>query len=129
MRDVHARRSAISDGCLVEGCDLEDTLLGIRSVVRAGSKLRRCYVMGAGTYETDSDHARNYLAGIPDLGVGAGTTIENAIIDKDCRIGQEVRLVNEGGLEEYEDVDRGVYIREGVIVVARGAVIPRGFEI
>ena len=128
VRDVHARRTVISDGCIVEDAELDETLLGVRSIVRSGCTLRRTYVMGNDEYEDDALRLRNRAAGIPDLGIGAGTTIENAILDKNCRIGRNVRLVGSGA-KEFDDRPTGVFIREGVIVVSRGALVPDGYRI
>jgi glucose-1-phosphate adenylyltransferase len=129
LPNVRAVRTAIADGCIVDDSDLEDTLLGIRSVVKKGCVLKRTYVMGADFYETDEDRERNLVDGLPDLGIGEGSRIENAIVDKNCRIGRRVRLVNTDRLETFVDPQKRVYIRDGVIVVPREGVIPDGFEI
>jgi len=125
--NTNLTNSAIADGCIVEGATIEDSLLGIRSIVRDGVTLRRTYVMGADEYETEADRISNQAAGVPDIGIGPGTVIENAIVDKDCRIGRDVRLVNEAGVENFKQDGCPVIVRDGVICVPRRAVVPDGF--
>jgi glucose-1-phosphate adenylyltransferase len=83
--------------------------------------------MGSDYYETLEDIAMDAHHGIPQLGVGSRCTIQNAIIDKNCRIGDDVRIV---GGTHLEDGDTPLYtVKEGVIVIKKGAVIPNGFSI
>ena len=115
----------ISDGCQVEtGARLERCVIGIRSRIGAQVQLRETVMLGADDLETDADRAANRTRGIPDLGVGDGSIIHRAILDKDCRIGRNVRIVNDG---EVRDADGDNYfIRDGIVVVANGAAIADG---
>jgi glucose-1-phosphate adenylyltransferase len=120
-------RSLISEGCLIENATIEQSLIGIRSVVGKDCVIRNTYVMGADDYETDKDRAHNVEAGLPNVGIGDGTVIENAIIDKNARVGAGVRLQN---LENHLSFEDGtVIIREGLTVVPRGGVVPNGYRI
>jgi glucose-1-phosphate adenylyltransferase len=115
----------VSDGCVVlPGARLERCLLGVRSRVGRDVSLRDAVVLGADRFETDADRAENRRRGVPDLGVGDGAMIERAILDKDCRIGRNVRLVNQRQARNEEA--ENYVIRDGIIVIPNGAVLPDG---
>ena len=115
--------SILSEGCLIEGATIERSVVGLRAVVRSGARLRRCVVMGADFYER-SGHAER--RDIP-MGIGADCHIENAIIDKNARIGYGVKLV--GHPDRPDEDGDGWAIRDGIIVVQKNGVIPPGTEI
>jgi len=81
-------------------------------------------MMGADFYESPADLERVKAQGIPPIGVGAGSTINRAIIDKNARIGQQVIIGNDAGLTEFDG--ENYYIRDGIVVVPKNAVIPDG---
>ena len=115
----------VSDGCVVqEGATLERCVLGVRSRVCKKVTLRDSVIIGADRFETDADRAANRQKGIPNLGVGNGSLIERAILDKDCRIGRDVRIVNQRGVSD--DEGEHFVIREGIVVIPRGTVVPDG---
>ncbi len=114
--------SLISDGCHVQGATLKESLLGVRSVVNKGCQLRRVVMMGSDNYESGNPNASS--PGIPPMGIGARTLVENAIIDKNARIGKDCVLTPKGRPENY-DGDH-YYIRDGIIIVPKGGVIPDG---
>jgi glucose-1-phosphate adenylyltransferase len=131
MRDLPATRVSgarlerclVSDGCRVQpGSRLERCVLGVRSIVGRDVVVRDSVIIGADRFETDADRADNRRRGVPDFGVGDGTVIERAILDKDCRIGRRVRIVNPRRLE-HADGDNYV-IRSGIVVIPNGAVVP-----
>ena len=105
---------------------IENSLIGLRSIIGLGYTIRSTYVMGADIYEDDEAIAGSYEGGIPPIGI-EGTTIERAIIDKDARLGRNVRIVNEKGRTEYSDGI--VIIRDGIAVVPRRGVVPDGYVI
>jgi glucose-1-phosphate adenylyltransferase len=111
----------VSDGCrIAPGARLERCVLGVRSVVGKGAVLRDVVMLGADKFE-DAGAAP---AGRPPLGVGEGSVIERAILDKDCRVGRHVRIVN---AKQVSQADGPQYvIREGVVVIPNGAVVPDG---
>ncbi len=122
---AHTEQCLISDGCLVgPGTRLERCVVGLRSRVGANVTLRDTVLIGADRYETDAERAANRLRGVPDLGVGDNTVVERAILDKDCRVGRDVKIVNRRGLREA-DADHYV-IRDGIVVIPNGAVVPDG---
>lgn len=113
--DVH--RSILCDGSIVSESRIQRSVVGIRGVVREGAALEETVFMGATDFEDDPGDR------LP-LGVGRHSTIRRAILDLNCRIGDGCRLVNEQGVDEAEG--EGWCIRDGVIVVNRGAQIPPG---
>jgi len=117
--DVRARDSVIAEGCYLAGCDIDTSVVGVRSAVREGSRVSRSVLLGADFYEYGAPPE-----GLPALGVGKGVVLDRVIIDKNARIGDGARLVNEKGVE-HADGD-GYYIRGGIIVVPKGGVIKPG---
>src|SRR5256885_629015 len=117
----------IADGCIVNASHIEDSVIGIRSRIGHDSNLISTYLMGNDYYETLSDIEEDRVHGLPQLGVGNRCQIQNAIIDKNCRIGDDVRIV---GGSHVEDGDFPLYaVKEGIIVLKKGAIIPNGFSL
>jgi len=115
----------ISDGCQVDpGCRLERCVIGLRSRIGPNVTLRDTILLGADHYETAADQAANRRRGEPDVGVGAGTVIHNAILDKQCHVGRNVRIVNQRGLRDFDGDN--YCIRDGIVVVPKGAVVMDG---
>ncbi|MBN1441508.1 MAG: glucose-1-phosphate adenylyltransferase [Planctomycetes bacterium] len=127
LQDVRVKTSLICDGCLVREASIDNSLIGLRSVIGKGCLIRSTYVMGGDWYETDEDRARNRREGKPNIGIGDGCIIENAIIDKDARVGRGVKIINREGHENY--TDSHVVIRDGIAVVPRSGFVPDGYEI
>ncbi len=115
----------ISDGCIIEsGATIERSVIGVRSRIGRNSVLRDTIVIGADAYEMDAARRANHEKNLPDVGIGEGCVIERAIIDKDCRIGNGVRLTNQRGIEE---ADHPLYsIREGIVCIPRSTILPDG---
>jgi glucose-1-phosphate adenylyltransferase len=116
------RDSIVADGCFLDRCEIDESVVGIRSHVGAGARITRSVLLGADVYEDGDPHA-----GLPALGIGRDVVLERAIIDKNARIGDGARLINEKGVE-HADGD-GYYIRGGVIVVPKGGVIRPGIVV
>jgi glucose-1-phosphate adenylyltransferase len=114
-----------ADGCIITNATIRDSVVGIRTVIEAGSELDGVVCMGADHYETMEQKAANAEVGIPNLGIGGGTKVARAIIDKDTRIGSDCRI---GVGETFpEDGDyESYYVREGIIIIPKNAVIPSG---
>lgn len=115
----------VADGCIVTDSKLKHTLLGIRSYVGEASDLEDVVVMGADYYETPEQIAANAAKGKPNLGIDKNCFIRRAIIDKNTRIGAGSRL-SAIGKADGTYVNGAVVIRDGVLVVPKGAVIPPG---
>lgn len=115
----------VSDGCVIgAGTTLERCLLGIRSRIGKNVTLRDTVVIGADRFETETERADNRKQGVPDFNVGDGTTIERAILDKDCRIGRNVQIVNKAKVQEGKGDN--YFIRDGIVVIPNQAVVPDG---
>lgn len=115
-------RAIISDGCIIaDDTNLERCVLGIRSIIQAGSTLKNTIMMGADYYESE---VHKPVAGVPSIGIGRNCVINGAIIDKNARIGNNVVISPEG---KSQDLDGdGYYIRDGIVVVPKNSVIKDG---
>lgn len=127
VREVTAVDSLIADGCLIESARIERSLVGVRSLIGREVAIRNTYIMGADYYEGEAERRSNRSRGVPDIGIGSGTTIENAIVDKNARVGARVEILNVENRQNFED--GRVIIRDGIAVVPRQAVIPDGYRI
>jgi len=113
-------RSVIADGCIINDALIEHSLIGVRSRIEAGAIIRDTLVMGHDFYETP-ERAQQ---GAPPMGVGSGTVIERTIVDKNARIGAGVRITPEGKPSEVDG--RNFYVRDGIVIIPKNAVIPDG---
>jgi glucose-1-phosphate adenylyltransferase len=123
LSDCTVRDVTIAEGCYLERCRIEESIVGIRTTIQAGAEVRRSVLLGADFYETDDDQRD----GKPALGIGRDAILERVIVDKNARIGDGARLVNAAGLREHDG--DGYFIRDGVIVVPKGCVIKPGTTI
>ncbi len=116
--------AVLCDGSIVEGAMVRESILGVRTRVRPGAILERSLVMGADYYQpgTEPGHAPK-----PFLGIGEGAYLRKVIVDKNACIGEGVQLVNRGEADHYDDPEGRFYVRDGIIVVAKKAVLPDGF--
>ena len=114
------QRAVVSDGCIITDASLERCVIGIRSIIESGAVLRNVVMMGADFYETEAAPP----SGAPPVGIGRNTTINDAIVDKNARIGERVVIIPEGKPSEYDG--ENFYIRDGIIIIPKNAVIPDG---
>jgi glucose-1-phosphate adenylyltransferase len=120
-------RVVVANGCRLYDANVEECVIGLRSMVRPGAMLRRVVMMGADFYETVEHKAENRLLGQPPIGVGRNTSIERAIIDKNARIGERVLIRSHRG---EADRDEELYsLRDGIVVIPKNTVIPDGTTI
>jgi glucose-1-phosphate adenylyltransferase len=120
-------RSLVADGCTIEeGAVIENSIIGNRSIIGRNVTIRNSILMGNDFYEAPDEIAAGRGNGRPPLGVGCGTHIEGAIIDKNCRIGANVRIVNARGVENTDETDCGM-IRDGVVVMPKATTLPDGW--
>ncbi len=117
-------KTIIAEGCIVQASRVEHAVLGIRSRIGRGTTIANCYVMGSDRYQTLEEINEASRAGIPLLGIGDRCYINNAIIDKNSKIGNDVRI--NGGAHLAEG-DYGFYVvKDGIVVVKKGAIVPNG---
>lgn len=119
--------AVFGDGSIIEDSTITHSVLGIRSIVRAGSVLKDVVMMGADYYESEAELCANGDGGRPHLGIGANSSIEHAIIDKNARIGAGVKLSALGKADGT--YPHGIIIRDGVLVVPKGVVVPDGYTL
>jgi glucose-1-phosphate adenylyltransferase len=122
LTDCSIRHAIVTDGCQLDRCSIDASVVGIRTVIQHGTTIKRSVLLGADFYESDSNAPRPH--GLPPLGLGRNVTLDRVIIDKNARIGDGARLVNEQQVQEFDG--QGYYIREGIIVVPKDGVIPAG---
>jgi glucose-1-phosphate adenylyltransferase len=116
--DCRIDRSIVAEGSYLDTCEISDSVVGIRSRVGKGSKITRSVLLGADFYQ--DEEARTDV----ELGIGENVVLDRVIVDKNAHIADGVKLVNESGRTEADG--DGWYIRDGIIVVPKGAVITKG---
>jgi len=117
----------ISDGCIISHSDIHQSIIGVRSNIAPGTHLNRTIMLGSDYYESAESIAENEAVGIPRIGIGSNTKIENAIIDKNARIGNNVTISPAG---KPENVDHpSYYIRDGIVIIPKNGVVPHGMVI
>lgn len=118
--------SMISDGCIINGAKVTNSVIGLRSRLSKGVQMDAAYMMGADFYQTFDDMRDDRGRGLPRVGIGEGTVIKRAIIDKNARIGNNARLLNEAGTTEADGPRGSYFIRDGIIIVPKNGVIADG---
>lgn len=119
--------SILAEGSIIHASRIANSVIGIRTRIGKETVILNSYLMGSDYYETITEMAYSLEKGIPKLGIGERCHIENAILDKDCRIGNDVKIT--GGANQA-DIDHGLYtIKDGIVVIKKGAVLPDGFVI
>jgi glucose-1-phosphate adenylyltransferase len=118
--------SLISDGCVIgRGCVIENSVIGVRAHIAENATIRNSYIMGADSYERPAQLDACARAGKPPVGIGADCVVENAIIDKNARVGRGVRITNTAGVVDSEDAADFV-IRDGIVVVPKFTALRDG---
>ncbi|WP_316794150.1 glucose-1-phosphate adenylyltransferase [Pedobacter frigoris] len=117
-------KTMIAEGCILQAECIKHTVIGIRSRIGRGTHIESCYIMGSDKYQTLDEIARDVEAGKPLIGIGDRCKIVNAIVDKNCRIGNDVQII---GGSHLPDGDHNLYtVKDGIVVVKKGAIIPDG---
>jgi glucose-1-phosphate adenylyltransferase len=122
LADCAVRDAIIAEGCDIDRCTLEQSVIGIRSNVRAGTRITRSVLLGADFYESDDDAP--VRGNKPRLGIGREVVLDRVIVDKNARIADRVSLTNAAGVAEANG--NGYYIRGGIIIVPKDGVIEEG---
>ncbi len=120
-------KTIIAEGSIIHASRIENCVVGIRARIGLGSTVVNSYIMGNDFYETLELMEENAQKGIPRIGIGERCHIKDAIIDKNCRIGNDVRI---NGGSHLENIDHALYtVKDGIIVVKKGAILPNGFTV
>ena len=121
------KNALVADGCIIFGDRIENCIVGIRMRIGFGSVVIDTYLMGSDYYETLEEISFDAEKGVPKLGIGDNCFIKNAIVDKNVRIGNNVRI---NGGSHLSDTDHELYtVKDGIVVVKKGAVVPDGFSL
>jgi glucose-1-phosphate adenylyltransferase len=126
LLDTKVLESIVGEGCILKECTVKRSVIGIRSRIEAGCVIDNALLMGSDYYESPAERAKTLESGKVPLGVGANSTIQRAIVDKNTRIGRNVRIVNKDRVVESSREDLGFVIRNGIIVVIKNATIADG---
>ena len=126
LHDCDIDNSMVTEGCILNGVYARRSIIGLRSRIDTGVRIERSIVMGSDFYEPLDQIHENIASGKPHLGIGKNSVVRRAIIDKNVRIGKDVVLMNESGVDHADGPDRAYFIREGIIIVPKGATIPDG---
>jgi glucose-1-phosphate adenylyltransferase len=126
LLDCKISQSMIGEGCILKSCRIDHSVLGVRSRIESGSVIEDTLIMGADYYQAFAERHTNNQNGEVPLGIGANTTIRRAIIDKNASIGSDVQIINKDNVQEAERESQGFYIRSGIVVVLKNAVIADG---
>ena len=123
LLNCQVQESMISEGCILKECQVHNSVLGVRSRVSSGCVIDRSLLMGSDYYQSQD------LSQAVPLGIGHDTKISRAIIDKNACIGSNVQIINKDRVEEADRENQGFYIRSGIVVILKNAVIPDGMII
>ncbi|MDJ0733043.1 MAG: glucose-1-phosphate adenylyltransferase [Nostocaceae cyanobacterium] len=126
MLDCQITESMVSEGCILKNCRIQNSVLGVRSRVEAGSVIDNSMLMGADYYQASAERQYSLQSGDVPVGIGQNSTIRRAIVDKNARIGSNVQIINKDNVQESDKENQGFYIRNGIVVVLKNAVIPDG---
>ncbi|HYP00346.1 MAG TPA: glucose-1-phosphate adenylyltransferase [Pyrinomonadaceae bacterium] len=118
--------SIIGDGSIINRARLARSVVGLRARIEPGAHIEDTYLMGADYYQSIEELRDEAAAGVPLIGIGRDTVIHHAIIDKNARIGSNVRLVNDSGIKHFDNEEAGYYIRDGIIIVPKNATVKDG---
>ncbi len=120
-------KTIIAEGCIINASRIESSVIGIRTRIGIGTTIVSSYLMGIDYYETIEEIRHDKEHGLPSVGIGDRCYIRNCIVDKNCRIGDDVRI---NGGPHLENTDHSLYaVKDGIVVIKKGAVIPNGFVI
>ncbi|MCC7521139.1 MAG: glucose-1-phosphate adenylyltransferase [Flavobacteriaceae bacterium] len=120
-------KSILAEGCIINGARVEHSVVGIRSRIGASSTVQDSYLMGSDYYENLEDLRTNYEKGIINIGIGERCHIRHTIIDKNCRIGNDVKLI--GGKHLPDQNNKLFTVKDGIIVVKKGVTLLDGYAV
>ncbi|MBD0268088.1 MAG: glucose-1-phosphate adenylyltransferase, partial [Cyanobacteria bacterium Co-bin8] len=119
MLDAHITESIVAEGCLLKNCRIHHSVVGLRQRINADCVIEESLLMGADYYEPLSESSQHLTRSKIPMGIGEGTVVRRAIIDKNARVGRNAKIVNKENIQEAEREDLGFYIRSGIIVVLK----------
>lgn len=129
LHECDIDNSMVSEGCILNGVRVRNSIIGLRSRIDKGVNIEDSIIMGSDFFETFDEIRGDASNSKPHIGIGGDTIIRKAIVDKNVRIGKNVKLLNRDGIENLDGENKSFYIREGIIIIPKNAVIPDGTEI
>jgi glucose-1-phosphate adenylyltransferase len=126
LLDSRVVESMVGEGCILKECTIKQSVIGIRSRIETGCVIDNALLMGSDYYESPMERLKNLESGKVSLGIGANTTVQKAIVDKNTRIGRNVQIVNKDRVREASREELGFVIQNGIVVVIKNATIPDG---
>ncbi|QEY31623.1 glucose-1-phosphate adenylyltransferase [Synechococcus sp. RSCCF101] len=126
LLDTQVTESIIGEGSMLKACSVHRCVLGVRSRVESECVLQDSLMMGADFFESAEERAALRARGGIPVGVGSGTTVKGAILDKNVRIGNNVTIVNKDRIEEADRPELGFYIRNGIVVIVKNGSVADG---
>ena len=123
VHDCDIDNSMVSEGCILNGVQARRSIIGLRNRIDNGVKLENSILMGSDFFESFDELKENLNSNIPHIGIGENTIIKNAIIDKNVRIGSNVQLINKNNVETKDGENGNYFIREGIIIIPKDAII------
>jgi len=127
LERCNINRAIVADGCIIVDAVFERCVIGVRSLIHAGTRMENVVMMGQDQYELPDAAEKARARGLPPIGIGRNCHIKNAIIDKNARIGEDVHLSPEGVQDGFEQGD--VSVRDGVLLVTKNGVVQPGTRI
>jgi len=124
MRGCKVRDAIIADGCIINEAYIERSVIGLRCRIGGGTKIENSLIMGADSYQSLEELEKDRRSSIPWIGIGEGTILRKAIIDTNARVGANVRILNEKGLDDFDGPN--YYIREGIVIIPKNTTIADG---
>jgi glucose-1-phosphate adenylyltransferase len=120
-------QSIVAEGCILNHCNIDHSVIGIRTRIGRDTVVKNSYTMGSDYYQNMDEIKTNSNQNIINIGIGERCYINNTIVDKNCKIGNDVQL---NGGKHLEDVNTNLYtVKDGIIVVKKGATLPHGFKV
>jgi glucose-1-phosphate adenylyltransferase len=124
INGAHIEHAVVTDGCILNSAKIKNTIVGLRTFIGSGTEMNRVIILGCDFYESEQSIRQHEQQGRPRIGIGENCKIENAIIDKNARIGNNVKISPAG---KPEHVDHELYfIRDGIVIIPKNTVLPHG---
>jgi glucose-1-phosphate adenylyltransferase len=126
MLDCRVTESIVGEGCILKNCQIQHSVLGVRSRIESGSVIDNSLLMGADFYQPFTERDSMIQNKTIPIGIGQDSIIRRAIVDKNACIGRNVQIINKDNVDEADREHLGFYIRSGIVVVLKNAIIPDG---
>ena len=126
MNFSNMNQSIAAEGCIITNASISNSIVGVRTIIESGSSLNGVVCMGADYYELDSQKQKNAENRIPNMGIGRGTIVKRAIIDKNACIGEGCRIGVDDSIVRQDGTYGNYYIVDGIIVIPKKAVLYPG---